>query len=102
MAERIGCSRTRAAGRSARGLKPHLVKTFKLSNDSRIEDKLIDVIGLYLHRRAIDRVVMDEKSSVQALDRTQPSLRMVKGRAATITHDYSGTGPPPCSRHWTC
>ena len=74
---------------SARGLKPHLVKTFKLSNDPKFEEKLIDVVGLY--RNPPDNAVvlcMDEKSSVQALDRTQPSLPMVKGRAGTMTHDY--------------
>jgi hypothetical protein len=74
---------------SARGLKPHLVKTFKLSNDPKFEEKLIDVVGLYLNPP--DKAVllcMDEKSSVQALDRTQPSLPMKKGRAGTMTHDY--------------
>ena len=67
---------------AARGLKPHLVKTFKLSNDPRFEEKLIDVVGLYLNPP--DKAIvlcMDEKSSVQALDRTQPSLPMVHGRA---------------------
>ncbi len=61
---------------SSRGLKPHLVRTFKLSNDARFEEKLIDVVGLYLNPP--DKAVvlcMDEKSSVQALDRTQASLR---------------------------
>lgn len=78
---------------SARGLKPHLVKTFKLSNDPRFEEKLIDVVGLYLNppEQAIV-LCMDEKSSVQALDRTQPSLPMVKGRAGTMTHDYKRHG----------
>jgi transposase len=78
---------------SARGLKPHLVKTFKLSNDPRFEEKLIDVVGLYLDPPDNAIVLcMDEKSSVQALDRTQPSLPMVKGRAATMTHDYQRHG----------
>jgi transposase len=78
---------------AARGLKPHLVKTFKLSNDPRFEEKLIDVVGLYLNppQKAIV-LCLDEKSSVQALDRTQPSLPMVKGRAATMTHDYKRNG----------
>ena len=78
---------------SARGLKPHRVKTFKLSNDPRFEEKLIDVVGLYLNppEQAIV-LCMDEKSSVQALDRTQPSLPMKKGRAATMTHDYKRHG----------
>ncbi len=78
---------------SARGLKPHLVKTFKLSNDPRFEEKLIDVVGLYLNppEKAVV-LCMDEKSSVQALDRTQPSLPMKKGRAGTMTHDYKRHG----------
>ncbi len=74
---------------SARGLKPHRVQKFKLSNDKRFEEKLVDVVGLYLNPP--DKAVvscMDEKSSIQALDRTQPSLPMVKGRAGTMTHDY--------------
>jgi len=78
---------------SARGLKPHLVKTFKLSNDPKFEEKLIDVVGLYLDPPDNAVVLcMDEKSSVQALDRTQPSLPMVKGRAGTMTHDYKRHG----------
>lgn len=78
---------------SARGLKPHLVKTFRLSNDPQFEEKLVDVVGLYLDppEKAI-MLCMDEKSSVQALDRTQPSLPMVKGRAGTMTHDYKRHG----------
>ncbi len=78
---------------SARGLKPHLVKTFKLSNDPHFEEKLIDVVGLYLNPP--DKAVllcMDEKSQIQALDRTQPGLRMKKGRAGTMTHDYKRNG----------
>jgi hypothetical protein len=78
---------------SAWGLKPHLVKTFKLSNDRHFEDKLVDVVGLYLNPP--DQAVvlcMDEKSQVQALDRTQPSLPMKKGRAGTMTHDYKRHG----------
>jgi len=77
----------------ARGLKPHRVKTFKLSNDAKFEQKLIDVVGLYL--APPDNAVvlcMDEKSSVQALDRTQPSLPMKRGRAGTMTHDYKRNG----------
>jgi len=78
---------------SARGLKPHLVKTFKLSNDPKFEEKLIDVVGLYLHPPDNAVVLcMDEKSSIQALDRTQASLPMVKGRAGTMTHDYKRNG----------
>jgi transposase len=77
----------------ARGLKPHRVDTFKLSNDPRFEDKLVDVVGLYLNPP--DKAVvlcMDEKSQIQALDRTQPSLPMVRGRAGTMTHDYKRNG----------
>src|SRR6185312_11190751 len=60
---------------SARGLKPHLVKTFKLSNDRKFEEKLVDVVGLYLNPPDQSVVLcVDEKSQVQALDRTQPSL----------------------------
>jgi transposase len=78
---------------AARGLKPHLVSTFKLSNDPRFEEKLIDVVGLYLNPPDNAIVLcLDEKSSVQALDRTQPSLPMIKGRAATMTHDYKRNG----------
>ena len=78
---------------SARGLKPHLVRTFKLSNDKRFEEKLIDVVGLYLNppEKAVV-LCMDEKSQIQALDRTQPSLPMKKGRAGTMTHDYKRNG----------
>lgn len=78
---------------SARGLKPHLVKTFKLSNDRHFEEKLVDVVGLYLNPP--DQAVvlcMDEKSQIQAPDRTQPSLPMKKGRAGTMTHDYKRHG----------
>jgi transposase len=78
---------------SARGLKPHLVTTFKLSNDARFEDKLVDVVGLYLNPPEQAVVLcMDEKSQIQALDRTQPSLPMKKGRAGTMTHDYKRHG----------
>jgi transposase len=78
---------------SARGLKPHRVKTFKLSNDKRFEEKLVDVVGLYLNppEKAVV-LCMDEKSQIQALDRTQPSLPMKPGRAGTMTHDYKRNG----------
>lgn len=63
---------------AARGLKPHLVTTFRLSNDPKFEEKLIDVVGLYLDPPDNAIVLcMDDKSSMQALDRTQPSLPMV-------------------------
>jgi transposase len=94
MAKRVGVSpATVQRVWAARGLKPHLVKTFKLSNDPRFEQKLIDVVGLYLNPPDNALVLcLDEKSSVQALDRTQPSLPMTKGRAATMTHDYKRNG----------
>jgi len=78
---------------SARGLRPHAVKTFKLSNDKQFEEKLVDVVGLYLDppEKAVV-LCMDEKSQIQALDRTQPSLPMKKGRAGTMTHDYKRNG----------
>ncbi len=78
---------------AARGLQPHRVAAFKLSNDPRFEAKLIDVVGLYLNppERAVV-LCLDEKSQIQALDRTQPSLPMVKGRAGTMTHDYKRNG----------
>jgi hypothetical protein len=74
---------------AARGLKPHQVKTFKLSNDPKLEEKLVDVVGLYLNPPE-DAIVlcMDEGSQIQALDRTQPSLPIKPGRAETMTHDY--------------
>jgi transposase len=78
---------------SARGLKPHLVTTFKISNDPRFEEKLIDVVGLYLNPPEQAVVLcMDEKSQIQALDRTQPSLPLKPGRAGTMTHDYKRNG----------
>src|SRR3984893_13720428 len=78
---------------SARGLKAHLVKTFKLSNDRHFEEKLVDVVGLYLNPPEQAVVLrMDEKSQIQALDRTQPSLPMKKGRPCTMTHDYKRHG----------
>jgi transposase len=78
---------------SSRGLKPHLMRTFKLSNDAKFEEKLVDVVGLYLNPPNMAVVLcMDEKSSVQALDRTQASLPMKKGRAGTMTHDYKRNG----------
>ncbi len=77
----------------ARGLKPHLVDTYKVSNDPDFEEKLTDVVGLFLNppEKAVVLCV-DEKSQVQALDRTQPSLPMKPGRAGTMTHDYKRNG----------
>ena len=78
---------------SARGLKPHRVETFKLSRDPLFEEKLVDVVALYLNppEKAIV-LCMDEKSQIQALDRTQPSLPMKPGRGGTMTHDYKRNG----------
>ena len=75
------------------GLKPWRVETFKLSNDPAFEAKLVDVVGLYLHppERAVV-LCFDEKTQVQALDRTQPSLPMTKGRGQTMTHDSNRNG----------
>ncbi|CAN5318103.1 IS630-like element ISMsm2 family transposase [soil metagenome] len=74
-------------------LKPHLTKTFKLSTDKRFVEKLCDVVGLYLNPpdRALVLCV-DEKSQIQALDRTQPGLPLKKGRCGTMTHDYKRNG----------
>jgi transposase len=78
---------------SARGLQPHRVKTFKLSAGKRFEQKLVDVAGLYLNPPDKAAVLcMDEKSQIQALDRTQPSLPLKRGRAGTMTHGYKRNG----------
>ena len=75
------------------GLKPHLVSTFKVSNDKNFESKLADVVGLYLNPPEKALVIcVDEKSQIQALDRTQPGLPMKKGRNGTMTHDYKRNG----------
>jgi transposase len=77
----------------AHGLKPHLVKTFKLSNDKRFTEKLEDIVGLYLNPPEHALVLcLDEKSQIQALDRSQPGLPLKKGRAQTLTHDYKRHG----------
>jgi transposase len=77
----------------ANGLRPHLVHGFKLSNDPRFEEKLVDVVGLYLDPPENALVISaDEKSQCQALDRTQPSLPLVPGRCGTMTHDYKRNG----------
>lgn len=77
----------------ASGLKPHLFKTFKVSRDKRFAEKVIDVVGLYLNPPEHALVLCaDEKTSVQALDRTQPGLPLVKGRLGTMTHDYKRNG----------
>jgi len=77
----------------AHGLKPHLVKTFKVSRDKNFAAKVEDVVGLYLDPPDKALVLcVDEKSQIQALDRTQPGLPMKKGRAGTMTHDYKRNG----------
>ena len=77
----------------AHGLKPHQTRTFKVSRDPRFVEKLTDVVGLYLHPP--DKALVfcaDEKSQIQALDRTQPGLPLKKGRGATMPHDYKRHG----------
>ena len=78
---------------AANGLKPHRTQTFKVSNDPRFAEKLVDIVGLYLNPPDNALVLCaDEKSQIQALDRTQPSLPMYPGRCATLTHDYKPNG----------
>ena len=78
---------------AAHGLKPHLTKRFKLSNDKRFAEKVTDIVGLYLDPPDKALVLaVDEKSQIQALDRTQPGLPLKKGRAGTMTHDYKRHG----------
>jgi transposase len=94
MSEAAGISES-SVGRiwRANGLKPHLAKTFKLSNDPRFVEKLEDIVGLYLSPPEHAIVFCcDEKSQVQALDRTQPGLPLKKGRCSTMTHDYKRNG----------
>jgi transposase len=74
-------------------LKPHLIKTFKISRDKHFVEKLYDVVGLYLNPPDKSLVLcVDEKSQIQALDRTQPGLPLKKGRCGTMTHDYKRHG----------
>jgi transposase len=75
------------------GLKPHLARPFKLSNDPQFAEKVQDIVGLYLDP-PLNAIVLsiDEKSQIQALDRTQPGLPLKKGRAGTMTHDYKRNG----------
>ena len=94
MAEAMGISPS-SVGRiwAEAGLKPHVTKGFKVSNDPMFEEKVTEIVGLYLDPP--DRAVVlcvDEKSQIQALDRTQPGLALKKGRAATMTHDYKRHG----------
>jgi transposase len=94
MADRVGISMS-SVGRiwKSHGLKPHRVSTFKLSNDKEFAEKLETIVGLYISPP--DNAIVfscDEKSQIQALDRTQPGLPMKKGKAATMTHDYKRNG----------
>ncbi len=94
LAKHLGVSKS-MVGRvwKLHALKPHLVKTFKVSNDPRFIEKTTDVVGLYVDppERALILSV-DEKSQIQALDRTQPSLPIYPGRKGTLTHDYKRNG----------
>ena len=94
MADQAGVSQTTVRRIwNAHQLKPHLVRTFKLSNDKRFVEKLRDVVALYLNPPEHALVLcVDEKSQIQALDRTQPGLPMKKGRCGTMTHDYKRHG----------
>jgi transposase len=77
----------------AHGLKPHIVRAFKISRDPKFIEKLEDIVGLYMSPPEHALVLCcDEKSQVQALDRTQPGLPLKKGRAETMTHDYKRNG----------
>ena len=94
MAEKTGISMS-SVGRiwKSHGLKPHRVSTFKLSNDKEFAEKLEAIVGLYVSPPENAIVFScDEKSQIQALDRTQPGLPMKKGKAATMTHDYKRNG----------
>lgn len=94
LAGRLGISKNTVARVWAdHSLKPWRVDTFKLSNDPRFEEKLVDVVGLYMNPPERAMVFsFDEKTQCQALDRTQPSLPMRAGRAGTMTHDYKRNG----------
>ena len=88
-----GSRRAPCIGYGRSWAKPHEVDTFKVSGDPKFEEKLVDVVGLYLNPPENAIVLCaDEKSSVQALDRTQASLPMTKGRGQTMTHDYKRNG----------
>ena len=94
MAKEIGISKASVSRIwRAHGLKPHRVTSFKVSNDPQFAEKLEDIVGLYLNPPEHAIVLsLDEKSQIQALDRTQPGLPMKKGRGATMTHDYKRNG----------
>ena len=94
MAEQQGVSKSTISNIwRSHNLKPHRSETFKLSRDVRFLEKLTDVVGLYLNPPQQAMVLcVDEKSQIQALDRTQPGLPMKKGRCGTMTHDYKRNG----------
>jgi transposase len=94
LAKELGCSDTLIQRVwKDNGLQPHRTKSFKLSNDPRFAEKLVDVVGLYLDPPEHALVLScDEKSQIQALDRTQKSLPMFPGRLKTLTHDYRRNG----------
>lgn len=94
MADELGVSAASVSRHwRANGLKPHVVRGFKVSRDPKFVEKLEDIVGLYMSPPEHALVLCcDEKSQVQALDRTQPGLPLKKGRAATMTHDYKRNG----------
>ncbi len=94
LAARLGTSASAVARIwRAHGLKPHRVESFKLSNDPRFIEKLEDIVGLYLDPPEHALVLCcDEKTQIQALDRTQPGLPLKRGRGTTMTHDYKRNG----------
>jgi len=94
MAARQGVSKSTVSNIwRSHNLKPHRVKRFKLSRDPHFLEKLTDVVGLYLNPPQQALVLcVDEKSQIQALDRTQPGLPLKKGRCGTMTHDYKRNG----------
>jgi transposase len=94
MAAKLGVSAASVSRHwRANGLKPHVVRGFKVSRDPKFVEKLEDIVGLYMSPPEHALVLCcDEKSQVQALDRTQPGLPLKKGRAETMTHDYKRNG----------
>lgn len=94
LAQHLGISRNMVQRVwKANNIKPHLFRTFKVSNDKQFVEKLVDVVGLYLDPPEHALVLCcDEKSQIQALDRTQPGLPIKKGRCGTMTHDYVRNG----------
>src|SRR5260221_1999501 len=87
----------------AHGLKPHRLESFKLSNDPQFIEKLEDIVGLYLDPPEHALVLCcDEKTQIQALDRTQPGLPLKRGRGKTMLTTTNATAGRRCSLHWTC